>query len=316
MTKEDRSFEFVVTEEGERVDRYVADKIRTLSRTAVQRLIDEVEIVVNDAEVQKSHTLQVGDVVSVHIPPPKPAELEPEPIPIDILYEDDDILVVNKAAGIVVHPGAGHRSGTLVNAILAHCPDIEGVGGERRPGIVHRLDMDTSGVMVVAKHDRAIRHLQRQFKNRTVRKLYVTLVAGRIPQAEGRIEAPIARHPVHRKRMAVRTGGKPARTEWRFRGYYRDERGGNYTLLDVRLLTGRTHQIRVHFSWFGYPLVGDRVYAPALVAEGAPRQFLHARRLTIEHPGTGDLMTFEAQLPEDLTHVLDSLTRLDLKPLG
>ncbi len=316
MTKEEHSFEFVVMEEGERVDRYIADKIRALSRNAVQRLIDEIEIVVNDAEVQKSYLLQVGDVVSVHIPPPKPTALEPEPIPIDVIYEDEDILVVNKDAGIVVHPGAGHRSGTLVNAILAHYPDIEGVGGERRPGIVHRLDMDTSGVMVVAKNDRALRYLQRQFKNRTVRKLYVTLVAGRIPQTEGRIEAPIGRHPVHRKRMAVRTGGKPARTQWRFRGYYRDERGGNYTLLDVRLLTGRTHQIRVHFSWFGYPLVGDRVYAPALVAQGAPRQFLHARRLTIEHPRTGDPMTFESQLPEDLQHVLDSLVRLDLEPLG
>ncbi len=311
-----RSLELVVIEDGLRVDRFVADEIRALSRTAVQRLIEEAEILVNEAPVQKSYSLQVGDVVSVHIPPPKPASLEPEPIPIDIIYEDEDILVVDKRAGMVVHPGAGHESGTLVNAILAHCPDVQGVGGERRPGIVHRLDKDTSGVMVVAKHDRAIRHLQRQFKHRTVRKLYVALVAGRIPQAEGLIEAPIARHPVRRKQMAVRTGGKPARTRWHFNGYYRDAQGGNYTLLDVRLLTGRTHQIRVHFSWFGYPLVGDRVYAPNLVAESAPRQFLHARELTIKHPCSGEAMVFEAQLPVDLRQVLGSLARLDVEPLG
>jgi len=311
----ERLFEFVVIEEGDRIDRYVADKVRSLSRTAVQRLIDAEEIVVNGLPVRKSYTLQKDDVISVHVPPPKPTTLEPESIPLDVLYEDKDILVINKEAGIVVHPGAGHRSGTLVNAILAHCPDLQGVGGERRPGIVHRLDMDTSGVMVVAKNDRSIRHLQRQFKRRTVRKVYVTLVAGQIPQTEGRIEAPIARHPVHRKRMAVRTGGKPARTQWLFRGYYRDERGGNYTLLDVRLLTGRTHQIRVHFSWFGYPLVGDEVYAPNWIADRAPRQFLHARELTIQHPGRGDRMTFEAPLPLDLCQILDTLERIDQAPL-
>ena len=313
---DERSLSIVVTEDGERVDRYVADEVRALSRSAVQRLIDEAEIVVNGAPVQKSHTLREGDVISVHIPPPKPTTIEPESIPIDILYEDEDILVVNKEAGMVVHPGAGHSSGTLVNAIVAHSPDLQGVGGVRRPGIVHRLDKDTSGVMVVAKNDRSLRDLQQQFKHRTVRKLYVALVAGLIPQAEGRIEAPIARHPVRRKRMAVRTGGKPARTHWYFRDYYRDERGGNYTLLDVRLLTGRTHQIRVHFSWFGYPLVGDQVYAPSLVAERAPRQFLHARELTIQHPGSGDSVTFEAQLPTDLKKVLDTLTRIDREPLG
>jgi 23S rRNA pseudouridine1911/1915/1917 synthase len=313
---DERSLVFIVEEEGGRIDRYIADEVCDLSRTAVQRLIDEKEIVVNGLTVQKSYTVQAGDVISVHIPPPKPTSLQPEPIPIDIVYEDNDILVVNKEAGIVVHPGAGHRSGTLANAILSHCPEIQGVGGKRRPGIVHRLDMDTSGVMVVAKNDQAMRHLQRQFKNRTVRKVYVALVAGQIPQAEGLIEAPIARHPVHRKRMSVRTGGKPARTRWRFRGYYRDDRSGNYTLLDIHLLTGRTHQIRVHFSWFGYPLVGDDVYAPHLIAERAPRQFLHARKLTLEHPGSGKVMAFEAPLPADLCQVLEALEYVDRAPLG
>lgn len=299
---------FVAAAGGERVDRYVADKVGELSRTAVQRLIDQGEITVNGEQVQASHRLRMGDEIVVRIPLPEPVDLEPEPIPLDILYEDEHLLALNKPAGIVVHPGAGHRSGTLVNALLAHCPDLGGVGGELRPGIVHRLDRDTSGVMVVAKHDRALRALQRQFKRRSVEKHYTALVVGDLPQDEGLIEAPIARDRHHRQRMAVRAGGKMARTRWHVCEHYRDEHGNRFTLLDIELLTGRTHQIRVHFSWLGYPLAGDGVYGPDHVAGLAPRQFLHARQLEIAHPVKGERLRFEAPLPEDLRDVLASLS--------
>jgi 23S rRNA pseudouridine1911/1915/1917 synthase len=299
----------VVEEEGERVDRYAADRLADLSRTAVQRLIDEEAVTVNGEPVRASHRLRAGDEIVVSVPPPRPVELKPQPLPLDIVYEDADILVVNKAAGMVVHPGAGHRDGTLVNAILAHCPDLAGVGGELRPGIVHRLDKDTSGLLVVAKHDRAIRRLQRQFKRRSVRKRYTALVAGFVTQEDGFIEAPIGRHRQRRKQMTVRGGGKMARTRWHVEARYRDAEGQPYTLLDIHLLTGRTHQIRVHFSWMGHPLVGDEVYAPANVEALAPRQFLHARELGVAHPMTGEWMDFSAPLPEDLRGVLAGLEK-------
>ncbi|MGC9522164.1 MAG: RluA family pseudouridine synthase [Anaerolineae bacterium] len=300
-----------VEADGERVDRYVADRLSALSRTAVQRLIDEGQITVDGERIQTSHRLRAGERIVVHIPAPEPVELQPEPIPLDVLYEDADLIVVNKPAGMVIHPGAGHRSGTLVNAILAHCPDLTGVGGEIRPGIVHRLDKETSGVIVIAKHDRALRALQRQFKRRTVEKRYTALAVGCVPQEQGLIEAPIARHRHHRRRMAVRAGGKMARTRWRVLGRYRGAADRTYTLLDLKLLTGRTHQIRVHLSWLGYPVAGDAVYGPAYVSELAPRQFLHARVLGFEHPGTGEPMQFTAPLPQDLQTVLEGMEPLD-----
>ncbi len=294
--------------DGERVDRYVAAAIEELSRTAVQRLLEQGEVTVNGAVVTPSTRLRRGDVIEVRVPPAQAVDLVPESIPLDILYEDDDLIVINKPADLVVHPGAGHASGTLVNAILAHCPDLPGVGGEIRPGIVHRLDKDTSGVMVVAKHDPALRALQRQFKRRTVDKRYTALVVGTIAQAEGLIEAPVARDRIHRRRMAVRGDGRPACTRWRVLGHYRDGQGHAYTLLDVKLLTGRTHQIRVHFSWMGYPLAGDTVYGRPGGALVWPRQFLHARELEIVHPATGEALHFAAPLAEDLQAVLASLT--------
>lgn len=308
-TTEDRSttFTLLVEEDGGRIDSFIAEALPELSRTAVQRLIGTGEVTVNDAVPRSSHKVRRGDMVVVRVPPAQPVLLSPEAIPLDILYEDADILVLNKAAGMVVHPGAGNYSGTLVNALLAHCDDLQGIGGELRPGIVHRLDKDTSGVLIVAKHDRAIHALQRQFKQREVRKIYVALVIGNIEQAEGVIDAPIGRHRVHRKRMAVVANGKPARTRWRVRGRYRDAHNRIYTLLDVRLLTGRTHQIRVHFAWLGYPLVGDAVYGPAHSPLPAPRQFLHARALTLLHPTTEEKMTFSTPLPEDLAQFLASL---------
>ncbi|MFN2283718.1 MAG: RluA family pseudouridine synthase [Anaerolineae bacterium] len=307
---EDRTTTYTlhVEEDGGRIDTFIAEVLPDLSRTAVQRLIDAGTVTVNGAAPRSSYKVRRGDTVVVHIPPAQPVALSPEALPLDILYEDADILVVNKAAGMVVHPGAGNYSGTLVNALLAHCDDLHGIGGELRPGIVHRLDKDTSGVMVVAKNDHAIHALQRQFKRREVRKIYIALVIGNIEQAEGVIEAPIGRHRVHRKHMAVVTNGKPARTRWRVRGRYRDAHNRIYTLLDVRLLTGRTHQIRVHFAWLGYPLVGDAVYGPAHSPLPAPRQFLHARTLTIQHPRTEDKMTFSAPLPDDLATFLASLS--------
>ena len=305
MTPE--AFTFTVTAGGTRVDSYVTDTLPDSSRSMVQRLIDNGDVQVNGAPTRAAYKVRVGDTIVVYVPPPQPVSIAPEALPLDVLYEDGDILVVNKAPGMVVHPGAGNPSGTLVNAVLAHCPDLQGIGGELRPGIVHRLDKDTSGVLVVAKHDRAIRALQRQFKERTVRKQYVALVIGNLVQPEGIIDAPIARHRIHRQRMAVIASGKAARTRWRVRQRYRDDQNHPYTLLDIRLLTGRTHQIRVHFSWLSYPVVGDTVYGPEYSPIPAPRQFLHARSLTLLHPVTEEKMTFVALLPDDLVAVLEGL---------
>ncbi len=298
-------------ESGERVDRFIAAALDDLSRTAVQRLIAAEKITVNGKTPKPSHTVAPGDEIVVHVPPPEPTHLQPQALPLAILYEDRDIIVVDKAAGMVVHPGAGHPDGTLVNALLAHCPDLQGVGGKLRPGIVHRLDKDTSGVLVVAKNDKAIRRLQRQFRHRRVSKRYVALLIGNLEREEGFIDAPIGRHPRHRKKMAVIVAGKQARTRWRVRSRWLDARGQWYTLVDARPLSGRTHQIRVHFSWLGFPLVGDPVYGPEENALDAPRHFLHARDLTFVHPRTKEEMTFAAPLSEDLQAVLDGLRKYE-----
>ena len=304
---ESRTETFDVDVGGDRLDKVVALRIPDLSRSAVQRLLEQGHIRVNDQDKRASFILRAGDTVTVLIPPPTSTELLPEALPLDIVYEDKDILVLNKAAGMVVHPGAGNPSGTLVNAILAHCPDLRGVGGVVRPGIVHRLDKQTSGIMIVAKDDAAIRHLQRQFKRRTVKKTYIALLVGRLTQSNGVIEAPIGRHRVHRQRMAVTAQGKNARTRWVVTARYLDHQNHPYTLVNVDLLTGRTHQIRVHFSWLGYPLVGDSVYVSAKTKLAAPRQFLHAASLTIQHPNSEQEMIFTAPLPDDLNLVLQDL---------
>ncbi|MBN2003906.1 MAG: RluA family pseudouridine synthase [Anaerolineae bacterium] len=292
-----------------RVDRFVAGAISDLSRTAVQRLIDEGQVQVNGVVLSEAaYKVRSGDALVISVPPPQAPDLAPETLPLDVLYEDSDILVLNKAPGMVVHPGAGNFSGTLVNALLAHCPDLQGIGGELRPGIVHRLDKDTSGLLVVAKHDKAIHGLQQQFKQRSVDKRYVALLIGRLPQAEGCIEAPVGRHPVHRKKMAVVSAGKPARTRWHVLAYYRDVQRRDYTLVEATLYTGRTHQIRVHFAWLGYPLVGDSVYGPLHPPLAAPRQFLHAARLAFSHPVTGEMLTFATPLPSDLEALLTTLS--------
>lgn len=310
MTEAERAYSVDVFEPGDRLDRYVAARLGDLSRTAVQRLIDGGKVTVNGRPASASTRLRAGDRIDVCVPAPQPVTLLPEPMALDVVYEDADLIVINKAAGVVVHPGAGHGSGTLVNAVLAHCEDLAGVGGELRPGIVHRLDKDTSGLIVVAKHDQALQGLQRQFKRRSVTKVYSALVAGYIAQADGVIEAPVARDRIHRQRMAVLAAGKPASTRWHVVQRYRDGGGNRYTLLDVYLMTGRTHQIRVHMAWMGYPLVGDAVYGKASSLL-APRQFLHARELAFEHPVTHVACRFTAPLADDLSVVLDGLLLTD-----
>ena len=290
----------------ERLDKFVTARVPTLSRSSVQRLIEEGCVTVNGVLKDAASKVGRGDAIVVRIPPPRPATIEAEAIPLTIVHEDSDLIVVDKPAGLVVHPAAGHAGGTLVNAVLAHAPDLRGVGGETRPGIVHRLDKDTSGLIVVAKHDASHRDLQRQFKARTVRKAYLALVEGRLQPAEGIIDAPIARDRLHRKRMAVAMDGREARTPYRLIriGHAGDK---TYSLVEAYPETGRTHQIRVHFAWMGHPLVGDTVYGRKKPTLPISRHFLHAARLTLRLPSSGEERTFESKLPEDLARVLDAL---------
>lgn len=297
--------EHLLVEAADRLDRAIAARMPDLTRSAVQRLIEGGQVWVNGVPVRRpAHRVRPGDRITVHIPPPEPTELVPEPIPLDILYEDEDVLVIHKPAGMVVHPGAGHARGTLIHAVLAHCPDLRGIGGVLRPGLVHRLDKETSGVLVVAKNERAYRFLQAQFKARTVRKVYEALVVGH-PPPEGLIEAPIARDPRYRKRMAVVPTGRPARTRYRVLQTY-EGRWGRYARLEVYPETGRTHQIRVHLAYVGHPVVGDSVYGRRTPLP-CPRLFLHARSLTVRLPSRPNPVTFEAPLPPDLQEVLHRL---------
>jgi len=241
--------------------------------------------------------------IEVRIPPPQPTTLIPEDIPLEIVFENDDLIAVNKPAGMVVHPAGGHHSGTLVHAALAHAGDIEGVGGVQRPGIVHRLDKDTSGIILLAKNDAAHQWLQEEFRSRRVEKTYLALVDGIPPTARGRVEAAIGRDPVDRKRMAVVHPGKgrSAVSEYSTLAKY-----DHHTLLEVHPVTGRTHQIRLHMAFLGCPIVGDRIYGRRHPSLNLGRQFLHAARLKIRLPGESDLVEFEAPLPDDLSNILDS----------
>ncbi|HEY4687929.1 MAG TPA: RluA family pseudouridine synthase [Anaerolineae bacterium] len=290
----------------ERLDKFVAARVPSLSRSAAQRLIEDGFVTVNGAVTDAAHKVGQGDVIVVRVPPPVPTTLEAEDIPLSIIYEDADLIVIDKPAGLVVHPSAGHDRGTLVNAILAHAPDLHGVGGEARPGIVHRLDKDTSGLIVVAKNDTAHRELQRQFKARTVKKMYVALVEGRVEPGEGVVDAPIARDRVHRKRMAVVMNGRSARTRYKVVRYASVGETA-YSLVEVYPETGRTHQIRVHFAWLGHPLVGDTVYGRKKPSLSIERHFLHAARLTLHLPSTGEERAFESPLPQDLRRVLQRM---------
>jgi 23S rRNA pseudouridine1911/1915/1917 synthase len=297
--------------ESGRLDRLVAARLADLSRTAVQRLIDDGLITLNGSICKASDKVGQGDVIVVRVPPPAPTELLAEDIPLTIVYEDDDVVVIDKPAGLVVHPAAGHDSGTLVNALLGHLPDLGstggGIGGEVRPGIVHRLDKDTSGLIVAAKNDRALQLLQEQFKARTIKKMYLALVEGIVEPHEGIIDAPIGRSKLDRRKMAVTREGRSARTRYRVRQIYRQP---DLSLVEAYPETGRTHQIRVHFAWFKHPLVGDETYGRQRLSVPSERHFLHAASLTLTLPN-GETRTFTSQLPADLQHVLDQLTAVE-----
>lgn len=292
----------------QRLDRFLVPHFPEFSRSRLQGLIKDGFVLVNGKPARKAgQMLEAGDAVTVHVPPPEPTELKPEAIPLDILFENDDVLVLNKPAGMVVHPAPGHDAGTLVNAILAHVPDLPGIGGEIRPGVVHRLDKDTSGVLIVAKNELALRFLQDQFRNRTAKKMYLALVDGAPPTPTGRVEAPIGRDPAHRKQMAIRPPGKGREA---VSEYETLESFPEHTLLAFYPHTGRTHQIRLHCSFLGCPIVGDRVYGRRKPSLPLKRHFLHAWKLTITLPGESQPQTFEAPLPADLQNLLERLRNL------
>jgi 23S rRNA pseudouridine1911/1915/1917 synthase len=307
------SIVFYKSHPNERLDHVLRLFFPAVSRTTLQRLIEEGHIRVNGEATKVTHSPREGERVDVKWPEPKAAEAQPENIPLQILYEDTDLLVVNKPPGLVVHPAVGHDEHTLVNALLHHCAgNLSGIGGVARPGIVHRLDQDTSGCIVVAKNDAAHVALAGQFESRTVEKVYRALLCGELPKQTGEIRASIARHPTHRKRMAATDG--TGRAAWT--SYIVESRLKGATLVQAMLHTGRTHQIRVHFQYLGYPLVGDRVYGvnqnKRLIAEtnySAPRQMLHAQKLTFTHPRTNERVSFEAPLPDDFQQALSILKR-------
>jgi 23S rRNA pseudouridine1911/1915/1917 synthase len=299
---------------GERLDVFVARRCPGLSRSLVQRLIREGRVTVGDGLGRAGRRLEPGDRVLVRIPAEQPDKPRAEPLPLAIVYEDDDLLVIDKPPGLTVHPAAGLsvgwagvRQGTLAAALLAYRPELAGVGGPERPGIVHRLDRDTSGLLVVAKNEGARAALGRQWKERQVEKGYLALLDGRLEPPEGVIDAPIARDLRHRQRMAVVEGGRASRTAYRVQRYLRETEGGPdvYSLVEVTPSTGRTHQIRVHFAALGHPLVGDRVYGRR--SDIVRRQFLHAHRLAFHHPVDGRPLAFESPLPDDLRQALARL---------
>jgi 23S rRNA pseudouridine1911/1915/1917 synthase len=296
---------------GARLDKWLAGQLPERSRAEVQRWIAAGQVTRAGKPLKSSDRVAVGDQLEVHIPPAQDYQVEPENIPLEILYEDRDLLVINKPAGLVVHPAAGNWRGTLVNAVLFHSPDLEGVGGAHRPGIVHRLDKDTSGVILVAKNDASHRALQAQFKSREVEKSYLALVYGALKPERGEINAAIGRDPRDRKRMGAvpASQGRPATTRYETVRLYRmPATGERLSLLTCRPLTGRTHQIRVHLAHVHHPIVGDEVYGPRRKLPFAcPRQFLHAERLRFRLPSSGDLVEFRAPLPVDLQAVLDAL---------
>jgi len=297
--------ELRVEQDGPRIDRYIAQAVPALSRSFVQKLLDKGWVTVGGQTPKASYKVMAGDLILVRVPPTEPAEVCAEAIPLAIVYEDADIVVVDKPAGMVVHPAHGHSSGTLVNALLAHCPDLAGIGGEFRPGIVHRLDKDTSGLMVVAKNDAAHRHLQEQFRQRQVHKTYLALTEGVLPAAHGVIDAPIGRDHKHRQRMAVLLrGGREARTEYHVQEYFSE-----HTLVEAEPVTGRTHQIRIHFAFIGHPIAGDRVYGLRKQRLPLERQFLHAVRIAFTLPGSGKAVEFRSELPADLAAVLEMLRK-------
>jgi len=308
---------FPVGSEPARLDMIVG-ALQGLTRSMAQRLIEAGWVTVNGTSQKSSLKLRGGEHITVTLPPPTAEGPEAESIPLEILYEDHDVVVVNKPAGMVVHPGAGNISGTLVNALLAHCRDLSGIGGELRPGIVHRIDKDTSGILVAAKNDHSHQSLSHQFKEHTIKRVYLALVFGSPKTDKGRIEAAIGRHPVDRKRMSgTARRGKKAVTHWQVIGRY-----GELSLMRVRLETGRTHQIRVHLSEAGFPLAGDTIYGgkgripsiqdPQLqeLIKGLGGQALHAKTLGFIHPTSGEYMEFDSELPQEMVTIIEYLEKM------
>ena len=302
-----KEFEYIVTEQDleKRLDTYVSSLNSDLSRSMAQKLIKEENVLVNGKASKESYRMKLGDKVIVRIEPPKEIEVEAQDIPLDIVFEDDDIIVVNKSKGMVVHPGNGNMDGTLVNAVLSHSKDsLSGIGGKIRPGIVHRLDKDTSGLIIVAKNDNAHLNISEQIKNHEVTKIYTCLVKGNIEEDEATIDMPIGRDTRDRKKMAIDSDGKEAVTHFKVLKRYYD-----YTLLRVKIDTGRTHQIRVHMAKIHHPLVGDEVYSNGKNEFNVKGQLLHSTILEFRHPRTNEKLHFEAPLPEEFEKVLETLNK-------
>jgi len=294
---------FLVEEDDKRLDKVIRDRVPGLSRTQGQQLIEDGKATVDGRERKSAYRVESGERVTVTLPPPEPeVPVRPQAIPLDIIYEDEHLLGVNKPAGMVVHPAPGHPDGTLVNALLAHYPPIDRAGRRARAGIVHRLDKETSGVLVVAKKPDILRALQEQFRSREVEKTYLALVQHHVDPPEGIIEVPIGRDLQDRQRMTALADGKYARTRYCALQFF-----GSHTLLEVHPYTGRTHQVRVHLAWLGYPVVGDPVYGSRQQPLLKTRHFLHARRLSFAHPATGEALVLEAPLPPELQDVLEQL---------
>ncbi len=293
---------------GKRIDQFLVEKDFSLSRARVQTLIKDGFVKVNNKEVKCSYKVKLSDNVHLIIPSEKPLELRPEPIDFEIIYEDPYIIVIDKPAGLVIHPAPGHYQGTLVHGLLYKCNDLSGIGGVLRPGIVHRLDKDTSGIMLVAKDDLSHRHLINQFKEGIIDKEYWALVHGPVKEKEGIINMPITRHPVKRKQMYVSESGKKAITLWRKIA----DLSNDIALISANPRTGRTHQIRVHMSYIGYPILGDHIYGRKR-GRFASRQMLHSKRIAFQHPGTGKKLEFSSHLPEDMKRFMIALIRLKQK---
>lgn len=290
-----------------RLDAYISKEIEDLSRSMIQKLLEDNKISVNGKIEKPSYKVQEGDIIEVSIEEPKEVKIEAQDIPLDIIYEDNDILVVNKQKGLVVHPANGNPDGTLVNAIMAHCKDsLSGIGGELRPGIVHRLDKDTSGLLIIAKNDKAHIQVSEQIKNREVKKTYIALVRGTIAEDEATINMPIGRSTKDRKKMAVTKNGKEAVTHFKVLNRFTTNKA-SYTLLEIKIDTGRTHQIRVHMAEIGHPVIGDSVYSNGKNEFGIEGQCLHAKRLEFVHPITRKEMKLEAPLPEYFQKIIEQL---------